>query len=51
MTGTKVLPGFSKSKQYLSLIVNMGSVDGVTKEQTLSVDGFSLDVEKKSWMD
>lgn len=51
MTGTKVLPGFSEIKEYLSLIVNMGSVDGVTKEQTLSVDGFSLDVEKKSWMD
>ena len=45
MTGTKVLPGFSEIKEYLSLIVNMGSVDGVTKEQTLSVDGFSLDVE------
>lgn len=47
MTGTKVLPGFSEIKEYLSLIVNMGSVDGVTKEQTLSVDGFSLDVEKE----
>ena len=47
MTRTKVLPGFSEIKEYLSLIVNMGSVDGVTKEQTLSVDGFSLDVEKE----
>ena len=47
MTGTKVLPGFSEIKEYLSLIVNMGSVDGVTKEQTLSVNGFSLDVEKE----
>ena len=47
MTGTKVLPGFSEIKEYLSLIVNMGSVDGVTKEQTLSVAGFSLDVEKE----
>ena len=52
MTGTKVLPGFSEIKEYLSLIVNMGSVDGVTKEQTLSVDGFHLMWKKKSgWIE
>lgn len=25
----------------------MGSVDGVTKEQAMSVDGFSLEVERE----
>lgn len=49
ITGTKVLPQFSEIKEYLSFIVKMGSVDGVTKKQTLSVDGFSLDVEKEIW--
>lgn len=49
LTGMKVLPKFSEIRDYLSLIVNMGSVDGVTKKQSLSVDGFSLDVEKEIW--
>lgn len=47
ITGTKVLPRFSEIKEYLSLIVKMGSVDGVTRKQTLSVDGFSLEIEKE----
>ena len=47
MTGVRVLPKFSELKEYLARIVDMGSVDGVTKEHTLSVDGFSLDVERE----
>lgn len=47
LTGTRVLPTFSELEEYLSKIVHMGSVDGVTKKHTLSVDGFSMDVEKE----
>ena len=47
MTGVRVLAKFSELKEYLARIVDMGSVDGVTKEHTLSVDGFSLDVERE----
>lgn len=43
----KVLPAFKEIRQYLETIVKMGSVDGVTKEQIPSVDGFSLEVEKE----
>ena len=47
LTGSRVLPKFSELKEYLARIVEMGSVDGVTKEHTLSVDGFSLEVERE----
>ena len=47
LTGIRVLPKFSELKEYLARIVEMGSVDGVTKEHTLSVDGFSLEVERE----
>lgn len=47
LTGIRVLPKFSELKEYLARIVDMGSVDGVTKEHTLSVDGFSLEVERE----
>lgn len=43
----KLLPDFKEIKSYLEAIVRMGSVDGVTREQMLSVDGFSLDVERE----
>lgn len=43
----RVLPGFAEIRKYLEDIVRMGSVDGVTKEQMLSVDGFSLEVERE----
>lgn len=42
-----VLPSYEEVKGYLKEIVKLGSVDGVTKEQVLSVDGFSLEVEKE----
>lgn len=47
LTGEKLLPDFSEAAAYLERIVRMGSVDGVTKEQEASVDGFSLEVEKE----
>ena len=43
----RLLPKFKEIKKYLEAIVKMGSVDGVTKRQTLSVDGFPLEVEKE----
>lgn len=47
MTGIKGLLQFREIKKYLTQIVEMGSVDGVTKKPALSVDGFSLDVEEE----
>lgn len=43
----KVLPDYEEVENYLRKIVGLGSVDGVTKTQELSVDGFSLEVEKE----
>lgn len=43
----KVLPTYEEIERYLKTIVAMGSVDGVTKEHVLSVDGFPLEVEKE----
>ena len=43
----KVLPTYKEIENYLKTIVRMGSVDGVTKEQAMSVDGFSLEVERE----
>lgn len=43
----KLLPSFRDIKGYLKAIVAMGSVDGVTKKQMISVDGFSLETEKE----
>ncbi|BDF03029.1 DUF4392 domain-containing protein [[Clostridium] hylemonae] len=43
----RLLPKFKEIKKYLEAIVKMGSVDGVTKRQALSVDGFPLEVEKE----
>ena len=51
MTGVTGLLNFEKIYGYLARIVRMGSVDGVTKKHTLSVDGFSLEIEKRFWMD
>lgn len=43
----QVLPTYKEIKSYLQAIVDLGSIDGVTKEQVLSVDGFPLTVEKE----
>lgn len=47
MKKVKVLPSYSEVERYLKKIVKLGSVDGVTKKQMLSVDGFSMEVEKE----
>lgn len=47
MKKVRVLPTYQEIERYLRYIVNLGSVDGVTKKQELSVDGFSMDVEKE----
>lgn len=46
-TGKKVLSPYEEIEEYLRAIVNLGSVDGVTKKQTMSVDGFSLETERE----
>lgn len=46
-TGRKVLPSFEEIRDYLKEIVKLGSVDGVTRKQDLSVDGFSLETERE----
>ncbi len=51
MTGVRVLPKFSELKEYLARIVDMGSVDGVTKEHTLSWPGSPLTWRGRSWAD
>ncbi|MCP1100973.1 hypothetical protein M2454_000191 [Aequitasia blattaphilus] len=47
ITGEKLLPQFEEIAEYLKKIVSIGCVDGVTKERTASVDGFSLHTEKQ----
>lgn len=47
MTGIRGVLSFCRIREYLAKIVGMGSVDGVTKQQTLSVDGFPLETERE----
>lgn len=47
MTGSKVFPPYEKMKDYLERTVDMGSIDGVNKEHTCTVDGFSAEIEKE----
>lgn len=42
-----LLPSFEEVSDYLKKIVSLGSVDGVSKKQTASVDGFDLSIEKE----
>lgn len=46
LTNKYLLPYFDDVEQYLKDIVDIGSVDGILKKPILSVDGFSLDIEK-----
>lgn len=45
-TRSFLLPMISEVKNYIKKIIDIGSVDGVTKEKTHSVDGFSLKIEQ-----
>lgn len=47
MKKVRVLPTYQEIEQYLRYIVQLGSVDGVTKKPSMSVDGFSMEVEKE----
>lgn len=47
ITGQKILFDEEKLENFLQETVKIGSVDGVTKEKKLSVDGFEFSVEKK----
>ncbi len=48
ITGNKeLLPDFETVQQYIAQTVKIGSVDGVTKEKTVSVDGFNMETEKE----
>ena len=45
--GQKLLPDFSWIKSYITKTVEIGSVDGVTHEQTCTVDGKSMLTEQE----
>lgn len=42
-----LLPDYEQVEAYLKRIVRLGSVDGVNREHSLSVDGFSLETERE----
>lgn len=42
-----LLPDFAEVEAYLKHIVALGSVDGLTREHTATVDGFSLETERE----
>lgn len=47
LSGKAVMPDYDEIGKYLEHIVSLGSVDGVTKRHTPTVDGFSVEVERK----
>ncbi len=49
-TRKSLLPSFVDVRSYLRQTVKLGSVDGVTKENIVGVDGFSLDEEARVLM-
>ena len=46
-TGVKVFPDFQWVHDYISMTVDLGSVDGVLKEHIIGVDGFDMQIEKE----
>lgn len=46
-TGLRLLPSYPEMKSYLEETVAMGSIDGVNKVHTCTVDGFSAEIEKE----
>lgn len=46
-TGIDLLPSYRDMKAYLEKTVSMGSIDGVNKVHTCTVDGFSAEIEKE----
>ena len=47
LAGTKYFPPYEDFKRYLDKTVELGSVDGLSKENVGTVDGFSQDIEKE----
>ncbi len=47
LTGEDVFVTFEEVEEYIRKTVEQGSVDGVTKEHVVSVDGFDMTVEKE----
>lgn len=47
ITGEDIFPEFTAVEEYIKKTVGLGSVDGVTKEHAVSVDGFDMKVEKE----
>ena len=47
MTSQTYMYTFETLKKYLAYIVSLGSVDGVFKENVMSIDGFPLSVEEE----
>lgn len=47
LTGEDIFPTFQNIYDYIRMTVDLGSVDGVTKEHVISVDGFSMEIEKE----
>ena len=45
-SGKQLLPDFEHVKRFYQFIVDHGSVDGTTGKQQVTVDGFSMDVER-----
>lgn len=46
ISGRAVMPSYGEIRDYLTKIVALGSVDGVTRQHTPTVDGFSAEVEE-----
>lgn len=46
ITGVQLLPSYEDVEQYYRLLVSQGCVDGISRESRMSVDGFSVEVER-----
>ena len=47
LSGKKVFMSYEEVREYIEETVKIGSVDGVLKEKTVSVDGFGMETEKE----
>ncbi len=47
LSGKKVFMSYEEVREYIEKTVKIGSVDGVLKEKTVSVDGFGMETEKE----
>ena len=47
LSGERILPTYGEVVEYLQRIIDIGSVDGVTKRHAPTVDGFAPEVERE----